>query len=167
MPSWDADEGWDDRDEPAFERFRKRPSKDQDEDSADEPGFPVPMELELEGSIYRIPSVLWWFPAPNRHDRPGLCVRCDLSAGVAVMCPGRDPNSPFSQGPLVVLVDRTPGNGLTKRTAFALTPWTISLRMLQLIHNDGERMGRLEIDIYTVIRAQLAGWKTPGAGGGQ
>jgi hypothetical protein len=158
VPSWDEEEWWDDRDEPAFERVRRpRRSRDEpDEPGApDEPTVPVSMQVELEGSVYRIPTALWWFTVTNRRDRPGVCVRCDLPARVAVLCPGRDPDSPWSLAATVILIEPTANNGLTKSTAFALTPWPVDIRMLQLIHNAGERMGRLEGHVYAQIRRHI------------
>ena len=158
MPSWDEEEWWDDADEPAFVRIRK-PSKPSDEEEAGRapgaPGEPVPVEDELEGSIYRIPTALWWFDVSNRRDRPGVCVRCDLPARVAVLCPGRDPDSPWSKATTVMVVPPTADNGLTKATAFALTPWPVDLRMLQLIHNDDSRMGRLDPDVFERLRGHI------------
>lgn len=163
-----AEEWWDGIDEPTFRPIRRsRPRKDDpEEDAADASAQPIPAEEGLEASVYRIPTVLWWFDAPNRRDRPGLCVRCDLTERIAVLCPGRDPGSRYSQG-TVVLVDPTPENGLTKRTAFAMTPWTIDLRMLQLIHNDGQRMGRLAADVFDEILVHLAELWDSAPGDGQ
>lgn len=153
MARWTEDEWWDDRDEPPAHATRARGGDDdEDDDEPTEPDVPVAIQTGAEGSVYRIPTALWWFTAPNRHDRPGVCVRCDLAAGVAIMSVGRDPDSFFSQTSPVVLVAPTPDNGLRKRTAFALTPWPISIRMLQLCHNDGHWLGRLDGGSYAQIR---------------
>ncbi len=153
MARWTEEEWWDDRDEPAVPHApRVRNSTDDEPEEPIEPDLPVSIQVEAEGSVYRIPTALWWFTAPNRHDRPGVCVRCDLTAGVAIMSIGRDPDSYFSQINPVVLVAPTHENGLRKRTAFALTPWPITIRMLQLCHNDGQWLGRLDGGTYAEIR---------------
>lgn len=149
MSSWDDEELWDDRDEPLR---RARPATEEEELAE---VLPVAIEVELEGSVYRVSDKLWWFRVWNRDDHPGLCVRCEIPSQIAVMCLGRDADSPWSLAGTTVEVGRSSQNGLTKRTAFALAPWPVSLRLLRLIHTEGGWLGRLETDIFGRIREHI------------
>lgn len=149
MASWEEDEWWDDRDEPV-----RRTRVPADDEFTELPA-PVALEPELEGSVYRISDKLWWFSVWNRDDHPGLCVRCELRAQLAVMCLGRDAESPWSLAGSTVEVAPSKENGLTKRTAFAMAPWPVSLRLLRLIHAEGGWLGRIEADIFTRIRGHI------------
>jgi hypothetical protein len=149
MSSWDEDELWDDRDEPI--RSARLPTDDEPAP----PIHPVPLEPELEGSVYRISDKLWWFRVWNRDDHPGLCVRCECTGQIAVMCLGRDVASPWALAGTAVEVAPGARNGLTKPTAFALAPWPVSLRLLRLIHTEGGWLGRLEADVFDRIREHI------------
>jgi hypothetical protein len=150
MPSWDDDEWWDDRDEPV--RHARPPVEGQEPEP---PAVPVPLEPELEGAIYLISDTLSGVRAVNRDRHPCLCVRCDLRARVALMSLGRDAASPWAGVGTTVPADPTPGNGLTKRTAFTPTPWPMRLPVLRLIHAEEGPMGRLEADLLALIRALI------------
>ncbi len=149
MPSWDDDELWDDRDEPV--RRTRAPSEEEPEPAADL----VPLEPELEGSIYRITDKLPGIKARGRDQHPGLCVRCDVSARIACMSLGRDAQSPWAVAGATLPVEPSESNGLTKCTAFDLAPWTMRLPVLRLIHMEEGPIGRLEADLFTRIRTHI------------
>jgi len=149
MTSWDDDELWDDRDEPV--RGARPPVDAEPEPLAD----PVPLERELESSIYRIADKLPGIEASGREHHPGLCVRCDVQARTAVMSLGRDARSYWAKAAPTLSVEPSPGNGLTKCTAFDLAPWTMRLPVLRLIHMEEGPIGRLEADLFTQIRGQI------------
>jgi hypothetical protein len=153
MTSWDEEEWWDDRDAPVTEPTRK--TRLLSDDSFEPTFAPLPLEPELEGSLYRISDKLWGFSAKDRINHPGLCVRCDIRARNAITCIGRDVDSYWSRQADTVEVDPTAENGLTKQTTFDLNPWNLKLRLLQLIHTEEGPLGRLEAAPFTRIRDRI------------
>jgi ECF sigma factor len=142
MARWDEDDYWDDRDE--LQTRQRRPRSDEEQEEPSHPLPAVPVEQELEGSVYMVPDTLWEIFAPDRDDHPGVCVRCHLPARLAFLNKGTDPAFARPHLYLVVYIDPTPENGLGKRTAFALDPRRVRLHRLLTLHDSPRRLGRLE-----------------------
>jgi hypothetical protein len=129
---WIDDDFWDDRREPDLEQ--------------------VPVEKELEGSVYMIPDQLWGFHAKGRQDHPGACVHCDLSARLSFLNKGTDLHSARLDRFALVIVESSTNNGLAKPTAFALDPRRMRLHKLLTFHEGKEWLGRLEEEHFRVMR---------------
>ncbi len=142
MARWDDEDYWDDAD---FATPQPPPQR--------------PIQQELEGSIYAIPDPLWGFTVPDRAWHPGVCVHCDLTAGLTFCSKGTDARrARLDRFPMVV-VEPSPQNGLEKPTAFALDPRRIALNVLRKIHNadgwcgtlEAEPLGRLQLHLQRFL----------------
>lgn len=132
VAGWDDDDFWDDEPETTPEQ--------------------VSIQKELEGSVYMIPDPLWRIKARDREDHPGACVHCALSARLCFLNKGTDVQSARRDRFLVVTVEPSAKNGLTKPTAFALDPRPIRLHKVLTFHRGKEWLGRLEEEYFRPMR---------------
>jgi hypothetical protein len=102
-----------------------------------------------------VPDRLWNFQAPGRDHHPGACVRCDVVARLAFLCKGTDVGSARPDRYLYVTVEPSPGNGLSKPTAFALDPRRVRLHVLRCLHQGKELIGRLEDHYFCAMRGHF------------
>lgn len=97
---------------------------------------------ELVGDLFQVPDKWWGFEAFGRDDHPGACVGYVPPGYNATLLKGTDPKS-ARYASTFVLVEKTRQNGLLKATAFAIKPYSFSVRKVAMLA--GERLiGTLE-----------------------
>jgi hypothetical protein len=163
MARWEDDEFWTDSDE-HHERFRFQdsdPGDDEPESLLEEPTTEA-----LEGTVYMVPDPCWGFHIPHREDHPGACVCCDLGSRLTFLNKGTDPKAARGDRYLILVIEPTPENGLSKPTAFALDPRPIRLHRLLTLHHSPRRLGRLETHQFLTMRHHFDALRRLGGGDG-
>ncbi len=117
---------------------------------------PAPLlDEEFPASIFAVPDKFWGFYAAGRVDHPGVCVDCHPADGTARLVQGRDAATRRGSRLRVVTIEPTRGNGLTKPTAFELTPRVMPLHRVRLLYPE-RYMGRMDHDDFQRLTQRIA-----------
>ena len=113
----------------------------------------VDLKNDLPRSIYDVPDRFWGFHAFSRDMHPGACLEANVHHAKLVQ--GTDHASYAAARHTCVLVDPSPENGLSKKTAFILEPRRFRAKKIGLMHFDRLR-GRLSEEDHIRITTELA-----------
>lgn len=127
----------------------------RDPDAPHGPILPVDEtpEQELPGAVLMIPNSHWGIPGVTSTDHPGACAAFLLDRREGVLVSGTDREN-VRRGDYF-LVDPTPGNGLTKPTAFKLVPRHFRFHRLRLYFPE-RHIGRLDDPTLRDLQYELA-----------
>ena len=104
--------------------------------------FPMGSVDEFRGAVYFLPDDYWGFETVTSSDHPGACVDNVPRDASGLLVQGRGLHSGYARRSISEVVEPTPGNGLTKSTAFEISPTFCPWSRL-LLFNPERRIGTL------------------------
>jgi hypothetical protein len=152
MARWEAEEYWDDADEPEPARLSRQPRHEVEPPQPPLP--PRPLQEQLQGSLYAIPDSEWGFETAFRAWHPGACARCDLAASITYCFKGTDARRMRPRYTLLVL-HPTARNRLKKSTALSNRPNRIQLAVVRRLHDGVGWLGEIEDNDLALLQRQL------------
>ncbi|MBV9123315.1 MAG: hypothetical protein JO112_08160 [Planctomycetes bacterium] len=132
--------------DPSVKIRRPRPrSQDRSEEAEDREAAPAAVfdpAQDLPGAVFMVPNRQWGFEGLTSDDHPGACAHYQERTREAILVKGTDAGHVRLPRRFYVVAP-TPGNGLSKETAFELVPRYFRLHRVRLFYPE-RHLGRLD-----------------------